>query len=102
MATADAALESFEKEMKLQGLWGNVTIVQASEFGRTITSNGDGSDHAWGALLRATFGIGACLCYTTTPEQACASLCQLTQCTWRAGVVFGRFSAEAIVLAALG
>jgi len=25
-----------------------VTIVQASEFGRTVTSNGDGSDHAWG------------------------------------------------------
>ena len=23
--------------MKLQGLWGNVTIVQASEFGRTLT-----------------------------------------------------------------
>ena len=48
MGWADSALESFEQEMKLQGLWDNVTIVQASEFGRTITSNGDGSDHAWG------------------------------------------------------
>ena len=54
MATADAALESFAKEMKLQGLWENVTIVQASEFGRTITANGDGSDHAWGVWLTTT------------------------------------------------
>ena len=48
LGTVDAALESFEEEMKLQGLWGNVTVVQASEFGRTITSNGLGTDHAWG------------------------------------------------------
>lgn len=48
MSSVDDALASFEAEMQLQGLWNNVTIVQASEFGRTITSNGDGSDHAWG------------------------------------------------------
>ena len=48
MAAADAALEDFEAEMKLQGVWENVTIVQASEFGRTVTSNGFGSDHGWG------------------------------------------------------
>jgi len=48
MSTVDDALASFEAEMQLQGLWNNVTIVQASEFGRTISSNGDGSDHAWG------------------------------------------------------
>ena len=44
----DAALGSFEAEMKLQGLWDNVLVVESSEFARTITSNGDGSDHAWG------------------------------------------------------
>ena len=26
----------------------NVTTFSASEFGRTLTSNGNGSDHAWG------------------------------------------------------
>jgi cullin-associated NEDD8-dissociated protein 1 len=31
-----------------QGVWGNVTIVSASDFGRTLTSNGLGTDHAWG------------------------------------------------------
>ena len=48
MNDMDLALASFEAEMKSQGLWNNVTIVQGSEFGRTISSNGDGSDHAWG------------------------------------------------------
>lgn len=28
----------------------NVTSFTASEFGRTITSNGDGSDHGWGSF----------------------------------------------------
>ena len=27
----------------------NVTLFTASDFGRTITSNGDGTDHGWGA-----------------------------------------------------
>ena len=44
----DAALAGFEAEMKLQGLWDDVLIVESSEFARTISSNGDGSDHAWG------------------------------------------------------
>jgi uncharacterized protein (DUF1501 family) len=44
----DAALASFAAEMRLQGVWGNVTVVSASEFGRTLTSNGLGTDHGWG------------------------------------------------------
>ena len=47
MAAADAALEDFEMEMKRQEVWENVTVLQASEFGRTVTSNGFGSDHGW-------------------------------------------------------
>jgi uncharacterized protein (DUF1501 family) len=30
------------------GMQNNVTLFTASDFGRTLTSNGDGSDHAWG------------------------------------------------------
>jgi uncharacterized protein (DUF1501 family) len=30
------------------GLQNNVTLFSASDFGRTLTSNGNGSDHAWG------------------------------------------------------
>ncbi len=36
-------------ELKLQNVWNDVTIVLASEFGRTLTPNsGGGSDHGWG------------------------------------------------------
>jgi uncharacterized protein (DUF1501 family) len=31
------------------GVASQVTTFTASDFGRTLTSNGDGSDHGWGA-----------------------------------------------------
>jgi hypothetical protein len=37
------------------GMQDQVTLFSASDFGRTLTSNGDGSDHAWGANH---FGVG--------------------------------------------
>lgn len=44
------ALTAFVTEVKAQGLWESVTLVQFSEFARTLDPNtGDGSDHAWGA-----------------------------------------------------
>ncbi len=47
--TINNAIEAFEQEMKLAGLWNNVTIVQTSDFARTLNPNsGDGTDHAWG------------------------------------------------------
>ena len=42
------AITSFEAEMKLQGVWDDVLLVEVSDFGRTITSNGAGTDHGWG------------------------------------------------------
>ena len=47
-AQVDDALGAFEKEMKAQGLWDQTTIVTVSDFGRTLSSNGLGTDHAWG------------------------------------------------------
>eukprot|EP00804_Cyclotella_cryptica_P011133 CCRYP_019057-RA/>CCRYP_019057-RA protein AED:0.48 eAED:0.49 QI:0/-1/0/1/-1/1/1/0/207 len=44
----DDAIGCFAMEMKSQGVWNNVTVISASEFGRTLTSNGLGTDHAWG------------------------------------------------------
>ncbi|GBG30981.1 Hypothetical Protein FCC1311_072022 [Hondaea fermentalgiana] len=44
----DTAVEVFAKEMKAQGMWDQVVIVFTSEFGRTLTSNGAGTDHGWG------------------------------------------------------
>lgn len=42
------ALEAFVAEMKAQGVWDHITVQSLSEFGRTLTSNGRGTDHAWG------------------------------------------------------
>lgn len=33
--------------MKAQGVWEGVTIALGSEFGRTIDTNGAGTDHGW-------------------------------------------------------
>jgi len=44
----DTALSCFSAEMIAQNIWNNVTVISASEFGRTLTSNGLGTDHAWG------------------------------------------------------
>jgi cullin-associated NEDD8-dissociated protein 1 len=52
----DKAIEGFEKEMKAQGLWDSVVLVQASEFGRMLTSNGDGTGHGWGGHYFLTGG----------------------------------------------
>ena len=43
-----AAIGAFHSAMVAIGLAGKVTLFTASDFGRTLTSNGQGSDHAWG------------------------------------------------------
>lgn len=43
------ALEVFTAEMKAMDLWDNVTLIETSDFARTLNPNGgDGTDHAWG------------------------------------------------------
>jgi len=41
-------LTDFVQEMKAQGVWDDVVILTTSDFARTLTSNGQGTDHAWG------------------------------------------------------
>jgi uncharacterized protein (DUF1501 family) len=48
MARLSDAMAAFHKEMVALGLGNNVTSFTASDFGRTLASNGDGSDHGWG------------------------------------------------------
>jgi uncharacterized protein (DUF1501 family) len=43
------ALTSFQAAMGELGVADRVTTFTASDFGRTLTSNGDGSDHGWGS-----------------------------------------------------
>jgi uncharacterized protein (DUF1501 family) len=55
MARLDHAMAYFDETLGLleqnghPGLRNMVTTFTASEFGRTFTSNGDGTDHGWGA-----------------------------------------------------
>jgi uncharacterized protein (DUF1501 family) len=43
------ALEYFDNLMVSYGIGDQVTTFTASDFGRTLTSNSDGTDHGWGS-----------------------------------------------------
>uniref|UniRef100_A0A7S3C1R7 DUF1501 domain-containing protein n=1 Tax=Haptolina ericina TaxID=156174 RepID=A0A7S3C1R7_9EUKA len=47
MASINQALVAFSSEMKALGVWNDTLVVEASDFGRTINTNGAGTDHAW-------------------------------------------------------
>ena len=49
MARVAHAVNWFMAALAGQGLQNNVTLFSASDFGRTLTGNGQGSDHGWGA-----------------------------------------------------
>jgi len=44
-----SALEYFDAQMVAMGVGDQVTAFTASDFGRTLTSNSDGTDHGWGS-----------------------------------------------------
>lgn len=41
-------IKAFIEELKLRGVDENTVVFTQSEFGRTLTINGDGTDHGWG------------------------------------------------------
>ena len=43
------AMAGFQRSVDSMGMGAGVTTFTASDFGRTLSSNGDGSDHGWGA-----------------------------------------------------
>ncbi len=48
LSVLSKALSEFQSAMEELGVADCVTTFTASDFGRTLTSNGNGSDHAWG------------------------------------------------------
>jgi uncharacterized protein (DUF1501 family) len=48
LANVSTSLKTFYDALTEIGIEGSVTSFTHSDFGRTLTSNGDGSDHAWG------------------------------------------------------
>lgn len=48
LAQVSAAVGAFYNSLASMGVQNSVTLFSASDFGRTLNSNGRGSDHAWG------------------------------------------------------
>jgi len=44
----DAAIKAFQTALAALGMQDNVTLFTASDFGRTLTTDAAGTDHAWG------------------------------------------------------
>lgn len=50
LANVSSSIKMFHDAMVQIGMQDSVTLFTHSDFGRTLTSNGDGSDHAWGGI----------------------------------------------------
>lgn len=49
MSRVAHAVDWFMSTLQARGLLNDVMLFTASDFGRTLASNGDGSDHGWGS-----------------------------------------------------
>ena len=56
LSVVSKALAEFQAAMEELNLADCVTTFTASDFGRTLTSNGNGSDHAWGGNVMVMGG----------------------------------------------
>ena len=56
MAQVGPALAAFDAATRELGVADAVTTFTASDFGRTLTTDGDGSDHGWGSMHFAMGG----------------------------------------------
>jgi len=50
LSNVSASIKMFCDAMTEIGMENSTTLFTHSDFGRTLTSNGDGSDHAWGGV----------------------------------------------------
>jgi uncharacterized protein (DUF1501 family) len=49
LSTFDAAIGAFQQAIESLGLQNDIITFTASDFGRTLRSNGHGTDHGWGS-----------------------------------------------------
>ena len=59
LGTISDGLSRFDDAMQQLGISHQVVAFTQSDFGRTLTSNGDGTDHAWGGVQIVTGGAVA-------------------------------------------
>ena len=63
LSDLDASLFAFQRGLEELGLEDRVVLFTASDFGRSLTSNGKGSDHGWadtGWCSGRTSAAGSC------------------------------------------
>jgi len=69
LADVSNSLSAFYKATEELGVSQKVTTFTQSDFGRTLTSNGDGTDHAWGGVQFVVGGdVHGGSIYGTYPE----------------------------------
>lgn len=68
LSQIDGALNSFHDATVELGLANNVTTCSISDFGRTLSINGDGTDHGWGGHYFVTGGAVNSGIYGTMPS----------------------------------
>ena len=66
----DEAIGSFQAALDALGVADSVTTFTASDFGRTLTINGDGTDHGWGGHAFVMGGAVRSGAYGTFPSYA--------------------------------
>ncbi len=67
LATVADAMASFHAATTELGVASKVTTFTASDFGRTLTTDGDGSDHGWGSMHFVMGGAVKGRAYYGTP-----------------------------------
>ncbi|MEM9669161.1 MAG: DUF1501 domain-containing protein [Pseudomonadota bacterium] len=71
-----SAISAFRNAMVERGIWNDVTLFTASDFGRTTIDNGDGTDHGWGAhhfVLGGSVGGGRIIGDIPSPDVSSAN-----------------------------
>ena len=74
LSTIDTAIGEFQAAMAELQIEDRVTLFTASDFARTLSSNGGGTDHAWGGNQIVVGGAVGSGLYGTYPDLALGSV----------------------------
>ena len=81
----DEAMTAFYAATQELGVANQVTSFTASDFGRTLTSNGDGSDHGWGSHHLIMGGAVKGAAFYGTPPPVSVGDTNLPEDQWHVG-----------------